>query len=190
MSDKTPQQLIQEWLSSAAPLETDDTTGAIVMMDTIHHEVHEGEMFLAEHSVASVADGGTVRLVLSSGTAKQPHVSFNVSAGGACQVYLFEGSTSTGGTAVTSYNYNRTSSRAATMTVAHTPSAGTAGTVTLINGRYLAGGNSPTTRIGGGIRQSVEFIFAPSTKYFLDTINKSGSAISINVATEWYEEIV
>jgi hypothetical protein len=182
---ESPEALIQAWLTDGL----DAATGALKTIDVVHEEVHEGEMFLAEYSAASVADGGTVRLVLTAG-ARQPHLSFNVSAGGACQVYLYEGSTSVGGTAVPTYSYNRSGTITPTMAVAHSPSAGTVGTVALVNGRYLAGGNSSNTRIGGGVRQGVEFMFAPSTKYILDTVNKSGGAITVNVATEWYEETV
>jgi len=74
--------------------------------------------------------------------------------------------------------------------VVHTPTVTATGTVTLVNGRILPGGNSPTTRVGGGIRSGAERILKPSTKYLMRVNNSSGSTIAVNVVLEWYEEDV
>ena len=39
---------------------SDETTGAALVITTEHHEVHEGEMFHAGHTAASVANGGNL----------------------------------------------------------------------------------------------------------------------------------
>lgn len=180
MSSKTSSQVLQD-------LQFDTTTGALVTMDTIHHEVHEGELFTAEYTAASVADAGTVRMVFATG-AKQPHLSMSVNAGGNCQIYIYEGVTYTGGTAVPVYNNNRLSTNTPTVSVKHTPSAGTAGTVAIVNGRLLPGGTSATTRVGGAVRPNVEYALGTSTNYFMDVVNKSGGAITVTSILEWYEE--
>ncbi len=167
----------------------DETTGAALTIDIVHHEVHEGEMFHVAHTNASVSNGASVDVLLVTG-AKEAHTVWEVFAGGLVSVYLYEGPTATPGTALNAYNMKRTSTREPTATVTHTPTGITTGSVALVNGRILPGGNSPTTRVGGGIRAGSEWILKPATKYLLRVNNGSGGAIPINVVLEWYEETV
>ena len=161
----------------------------VVTIDKVHYEVHEGELFTSEYVQESVADAGTVRVVMTTG-AKQPHFALSVSAGGACRVYMHENSTSVGGTAVPIYNNNRLSANTPSASIVHSPSAGTAGTVALINGRYIPGGASVQTRVGGGVRTGVEYGLGTAQKYIIDIVNRSGGTIIVDTILEWYEEIV
>ena len=170
-----------------APFDT--TTGAAIVMDTIHHEVHEGEMFHVSHTNGSVANNASVDVLLVTGADVESHTSWEVFAGGQVTVYLYEGATtSAAGTALTAYNMRRNSLNAPDATVTHTPTVTATGSVALVNGRILPGGTSPTTRVGGGIRSGAEWILLPGTKYLMRITNKSGGTIAINVALEWYEE--
>lgn len=173
---------------SLAPF--DDTTGAPIFMDVVHHEVHEGEMFHAAYTNGSVANGASLDMMLTTG-AKEAHTSWEEVAGGLVTVYLYEGvTTSAEGTAVTAYNMHRGKVNTPTGTVTHTPTVTATGTTALINGRILPGGTSPQTRVGGGIRSGSEWILEPSTKYLMRVTNGSGAAIAVNVVLEWYEEDV
>lgn len=166
----------------------DETTGAVLMIDTPHHEVHEGEMYHASHTVASLANGNNLDLLFRVG-AKEAHTVFEIFAGGQVTVSLFEApTTSANGTALTAYNMKRNSANVALSAVSHTPTVTATGSVALVNGRILPGGTSPTTRVGGGIRQGIEWIFAPNTAYLLRINNSSGGAIACNAGLEWYEE--
>ncbi len=167
----------------------DETTGAALMIEVAHHEVHEGEMFHVAHTNPSVSNGANVDVLLVTG-AKDCHTVWEVFAGGLVSVYLYEGPTATPGTALTAYNMKRSSLNAPTATVTHTPTGVTTGSLALVNGRILPGGNSPQTRVGGGIRAGVEWILKPATKYLMRVNNGSGGAIPINVVLEWYEETV
>ncbi len=147
-------------------------------------------MFHAGHTFASVANGASADILLSLG-AKEAHTVFEVFAGGQVSIYLYESPTVTEGnegTAVTAYNMKRSSANEPGATVTHTPTVGDTGSVALINGRILPGGTSPQTRVGGGIRQGVEWILAPTAQYLLRVTNTSGGTIAINVGLEWYEE--
>jgi hypothetical protein len=152
----------------------DETTGAALVIDTVHHEVHEGEMFHCAYTNGSVANNGTVDLLLSTG-AKEAHS-------------LYEAPTVANGTAVAVYNMKRAASNTPLSTVKHTPTVTNVGAAALVNGRILPGGNSPTTRVGGGIRSGAEWILAPNTQYLMRVVNTSGASIAINVVLEWYEE--
>lgn len=182
MTKQSALWLLQNWLHNSDPV-----TGAPTMIDTVHHEVHEGEMFHAGHTAASVANGASVDLLLTTG-AKECHTTFEVFAGGQVSVYLYEAPTIANGTAITIYNMKRSSANAPLSTVKHTPTVSATGTTALVNGRILPGGSSPQTRVGGGIRQGVEWVLAPDTAYLLRVTNGSGATIAINVGLEWYEE--
>lgn len=151
-----------------------------------HMHVHLGEMFIAEYS-ASVNNGANLDFQITAG-AKEVHLTFGISGGGQMTVYLYETPDTSGGTGVTSYNMNRTSTATATCTIVHTPSVSGTGSTPLVNGRILAGGSTPQTRIGGAIKQDTEFVLKPSTKYMPRATNSSGGTISINVACNFYEE--
>ncbi len=172
---------------SLAPF--DDATGAAVTIDVVHHETHEGEMWHAERTVTGVSDAASVNLLLHVGGAVDAHAVFEVLASGQVTVSLFESPTiNTLGTAVAVYNMNRNITDTAHSQLYHTPVITTTGTTALVNGRLLPGGNSPTTRVGGGIRQNTEWILAPGKYYLLRVTNTSGSSAAINTVVEWYEE--
>lgn len=171
-------------------IEFDSTTGALVTLETIHHEVHEGEMFHVGHTNSNVSNGANVDMLLVTG-AKEAHAVWEVFAGGQVTVTLYEAPTVTAGnegTALTAYNMKRASTNTPTAAAYHTPTVGATGSVTLVNARILPGGTSPTTRVGGGIRAGSEWILKPSTKYLMRVNNSSGGAIAVNVVMEWYEE--
>jgi hypothetical protein len=166
----------------------DSVIHGLITIDAAHHEVHEGEMFYAEHT-ASVNNGANMDMLLTIG-AKEAHLVFNVSAGGQSSIYLYESPTVANGTTVPVYNMKRASLTAALTTVKHTPSVSGVGATPLVNGRVVSGGTSPTTRVGGGIRSGTEWILKPSTSYLLRVTNDSGSTVLINTALEFYEETV
>lgn len=167
----------------------DETTGAALVISTEHHEVHEGEMWHAERTVASVADGATTDLLVRVGGLYEAHTVFEVLASGQVTVSLYESPTvGSEGVEMDVYNMRRTVTETAHSHVFHTPTITSTGSVALVNGRLLPGGTSPTTRVGGGIRQGVEWILAPGTYYLLRVRNNSGAAATINTIMEWYEE--
>ena len=165
----------------------DSATGASLMIDVAHHETHEGEMFHAEYTNASVSDAASVDVLLRTST-KDSHTVFDVYAGGQTKIYLYEAPTVTAvGTAVPAYNMNRSASLTSTVAISHTPTI-TVSTTILVNGRVLPGGTSQQTRVGGGVRQGTEWILKPNTNYLIRATNTSGGSVPINVVIEWYEE--
>lgn len=90
-----------------------------VVMEFGQHQVHEGESHGAEYystAVATISFGLTVPVYAN--TINAPHLLFHAQIyEGAGMLSLFEGSTFTGGTAVTSYNRNRNNATAPGMTI-------------------------------------------------------------------------
>lgn len=172
---------------SLAPF--DEDTGAAITIDVVHHETHEGEMWHAESTSASVANNASVDLLFHAGGGVEPHSVFEVLAGGQVTVSLYESPViSNTGIALAYYNMNRTITETAHSQIYLTPVLTSTGSVALVNARLLPGGTSPQTRVGGGIRQGTEWILAPGKYYLLRVTNTSGSATAVNMIMEWYEE--
>lgn len=164
---------------------TDELTGALSTIDVIHHEVHIGEMFMGEHS-ASVLNGANLDIRLLTG-ANGCHATFEINVGGQATLYIYEAANISVGTVVNVWNMKRTATGIAPFQMWHTPTVTGTGTVALVNGRLLAGGTNPTSRVGTGSRQNLEWILKPATEYLIRVTNSSGGAIIENVVVNGYE---
>lgn len=253
MSDKTPQQYIQEWLGgSAAPVvatfgtaatdpthATDSVAGAAdvgmavlakrvdygsvgtitpvngdyarlqvdelgrlhvaigpydpisripVTIDFDHHQVHEGETYTASYLIGSLANNASQDFRMTVGTAtatsRTPHLVNEVIGDGAAEIYLYEGGTVTGGTAIAAINRNRASLNAATMEVTHTPSVSALGTPLWIG--VLTGSKNS---VGSSERSLSEWVLKPSTTYLLRVTSKAATGLKAVVRLDWYEDM-
>lgn len=163
----------------------DDLTNALVVMDSIHHEVHEGHFWEAEHNSSSVANSSSLDMRFR--VTKDFHFSASVSAGGQSQVFLYEGANIAGGTALTVWNnYRGRGDANPPLSAWHTPAVTSTGSSALVNGRIVVGGTSPQTRVGGAIRSNSEIIVKPNTEYLLRVTNISGAAVAISIAIGGY----
>lgn len=167
----------------------DPILGSAEVIDILHSEVHAGHLWSFGHYNAVVANGANLDIHILTG-ARIPHIDFVVSAGGAATVVLYEATTVSGnGTALTVYNHRRSAQVFGPPGLAawHTPSVTGAGQQCFPT-LYLAGGTSPTTRVGGAARQAVELNLLPSARYLLRTNNSSGGNIAIGAMATFYEE--
>jgi len=164
----------------------DEISGAPYWIDVAHYEIHYGGMFHAEHSVASVANNGTVNLLFRTGDTPD-HTIFEVSVGGQSTVEMWEAPTvAVTGTLVPSWNMNRVITRTANTLLYHTPTISATSEITLVN-RIIPGGNTAQTRVGGQSSKGVEWVFAANTDYLLRITNTSGGAVPVSTVFEWYE---
>lgn len=168
----------------ASPLDPD--TGAIVTIDTIHNEVHRGEMWHGEYTFASVANGNNADLRLLTG-AQELHFDADVTVTGQATVTLYEAANISAGTAITLRNRRRLSGDLnPPYTLTHTPTVTATGATALIPGRIIPGGSNPTTRVGASTRPDVEWELLPNTEYLLRINNSSGGAIIVTVDIDAY----
>ena len=156
----------------------------LTILEHVHWMVHRGYLFQAEHA-ADVANNANLDVLLTTGS-KEAHIRFVIPAGGACRVYLYEATTASSGTNVSIINLRRLSANTPETVIVHGPTVGALGTA-LIPGRFLPGGASPTTRIGGEVRDQAELVLKPNTKHLLRTQNVSGGTITINPIISFYE---
>lgn len=187
-SNPVPVAIIGGVHITLTPEESEETA----FIDYVHKKVHDGLMYHAEYLAASIANNASLDLLLTTG-AVMPHLVISPSTGGACTFYLYsqDGTFNvTGGTPVPIYNMKRSSAAVAgIMAIAHTPVVTNPGTTPIIT-RFIPGGSSQQTRIGGGVRTGTEWILKPSQKYLMRLTNVSGASIAISCAFEWYEEDV
>lgn len=171
------------------PLSIDEITGALVTIDVVHHEIHEGELFSVSYKApdaSPIADNGTIIFAITTG-AKFCHLIGSGACGGDAQLELVEDATFTGGTAMTERNRKRTEGDGGnTAQVTRDPGAiPVAGNV--LEDLFLPGGTGGNAvGIEGGNR--VEWILKPNAIYLLRLTNRAGNAQPASLRAEWYEE--
>lgn len=167
----------------------DDSYRALKVIDFVHELVHEGRAFTVSYKPADnspIADNADITFGISVGT-RVPHVLWSAVAGGEAEVFLYEGATFTGGTALSAYNLNRGSSAALyipTTSFVLGPSITGAGTQ-LYN--YMVPGGTGGGRQGAVAREGMEWMLRPNTKYTIRLYNRSGGNGYMSLAVSFYE---
>jgi hypothetical protein len=134
----------------------DEVTGALVVIDVAHHEVHEKEMFNGTDNVAT----GTARDLLIVTGAKYVHMSTEIVADGKVKTLLYKSTTtSASGTSIPTFNKNDASNLTAVATIFHTPTVTAAGT---LMDTILTGSGA---KAGGISRSTDERVLKPNSKY-------------------------
>jgi len=165
----------------------DSTVGALSVIDTIHHEVHEGEAFEASYKSpdgAEIADDGTLELLLVMGATLEAHATFIAAAVGNFELLLAEVTVGANGTALEVNNLSAVVTDPAEVRAFHTP------VLPVIVRTYLdvwlPGGTGGKIK-GGSTREEVEHVFAPNKLYLLRLTNRSGGAQVASLHAQWYE---
>lgn len=162
----------------------DSRAGALVVIDSIEHEVHKGHYFTSTYVNTAVGNNGTVDIRLVIG-ASELHFTTEVKAAGFCTIDFYEGSTLSGGTPLATTNHNRGySDNGSDYTAYHTPVVTAVGTRLLQ--KIIASGSTPQTRVGGELRQTDEFVLSSNTTYLLRVTNLSGANTPVGVIISGY----
>lgn len=167
----------------------DRITGAMMMVDYAHHEIHSGSHYFAAHS-AELGSGASQTYLLETGgtasTTRQVHLTFDADGSAVTQFDFYEGSDRSGvATAAVVFNSNR-SYTAATSTVLMYSSVSGGSTDGTLLWRYKGGASSAQSKTPSGASREDEFILKAGTKYILRVI--SGTAANLtNVQFHWYE---
>ena len=161
--------------------------GAFVTTPHDHQKVHLGDLFTFDH-YGTVASGGTLNYLITPNATLNLHSSFAITVSGAARIYLYENPAGSAGTAIPLYNLNRDSTNTISATVKHTPTISDAGTISIVNGRYIAAGAGVPNRIGGELREDIEIILDAGKTYLYRYENISGAAGTISFYGVVYEE--
>lgn len=183
----TPDNLLPIALydTNSNPLAVDDHEYILVVMDEIHHEVHEGHTFRSWYvTPTTLANDANLDIVLTT-TTKPAHIVAAVGGGGDFEYYVYRGPTfGVDGSALPVHNLNDISANVATVAVVVGPTV--TGTGTVIDGEFHPGGSGGNAQ-GGVIRIETEDIFRIGTSYLFRVINRAGQAKKFSVELQWYE---
>lgn len=175
--------------NDGGPLSVDEITSALTVIDTVHHEVHEGETFQACYKTpdaSPLADNASIDLLFIVG-ARFPHFTFTAAAGADAEVRLYEGTTvSANGTGISVMNMKRIPPiMIAGVAAFHTPTITTLGTMLI---EALLPGGTGGNSAGGIARAGTEWDLNTNTNYLLRLINRGGNNQPASIVAQWYEE--
>lgn len=156
-----------------------------VIIDFEHHQIHEGESYLAQDIQSSIGTS-TVKYSITvptfATTINSPHMIIVCDVyNGNATVSVYESATFTGGSTVTIYNRNRNSATTAGTTI-KTGITSTNGT--LIKTFYAGAGKSTS----GSSRSETEIVLKSNTIYRIDIVGRSAGTEAI-VGFLFYEDL-
>lgn len=162
----------------------DSVEKAIVSVDSVHHEVHDGEVFECSAYLESIADDENLDLQITTG-ARKVHTSFGAELGGDGTFSFHRSPTTSDGTPVIAYNMEHSSAAVPISTLVHSPTVSDTGTQ--IIKFFLPGGSGPQA-VGGTTRGNLERILKANTKYLFRLTNISGQAQPGSILLQFYEK--
>lgn len=158
----------------------------IIVVDVNHHRLHEGRAFIAWNiypDSAKLAAGLSADIVLAAGPGTIAHVTIAMESSGDCDFFVYEGTSTTGGTAFTPVRRNRNIAATSNVAMVTNPTINTFGT--LINQQFITGGTGK--KAAGGSSGSLEYVLTPLTNYLFRLTNVNGTAHTALLELEWYE---
>ena len=168
-------------------VEFDPIFRAPIGIDTVHHEIHEGDNFIVQEGI-QLNNAAKVYLIVTPNTTKWAHMVISVTGSQDTSVSFIEGTTHTGGTAMTEVDRNRNTANSAGVVVTHTPAGALGGTTTLFSSQWgipTVGGGKGGSGGGDGLRE--EFVLAQDESYALTVTALSANANNITVSIDFYE---
>jgi hypothetical protein len=134
---------------------------------------------------AKLAAGASIDIAMASPTGVIPHITIDALCLGDAELYIYEGSTTSGGTAFIpiSRNRNYAVSNPSQVAMVIAPTVTALGTE--LDAQIIPGGIGK--KAGGGNAGSLEYVLKPLTTYLFRLTNVNGTAHAAHLALEWYE---
>lgn len=158
----------------------------LITVDVNHQRNHDGRAWFAYKiapSSAPLADGASIDIVFAAASGVLPHMTIDAICLGNSELYVYEGTVATGGTAFTPINRNRNYTTSSNVAMIINPTITTLGTQ--LDAQVLAGGSGK--KAGGGGAGTLEYVFKPLTNYLIRLTNVNGTSHAAHLALEWYE---
>lgn len=157
-----------------------------IMVDVNHQRNHDGRAWFAYKIApdsAKLADAASIDIVLASASGVIPHLTVDALCLGDAELYIYEGTSATGGTSFTPINRNRNYTTSSQVAMIINPTITALGTQ--IDAQILPGGVGK--KAGGGTAGSLEYVLKPLTNYLFRLTNVNGTAHAASLQLEWYE---
>ena len=158
-------------------------------VDVNHLRLHEGVAYYVYHThkdASKLAVGASINIAIAWPAGLEAHAFIDYQCGGETEVYAYESSTTSGGTAMTLHRRNRvitTASQAAAVLNPTVTAVGTEFYSELITSAEGSGNRSGA----GGRGTSFEFILKPLTTYLFRLTNVNSSSQMAEMRIDWYE---
>ena len=160
----------------------------MIVVDVNHQRNHDGRAFFAYKiapDTAPLASLASINIVLASPSGVFPHVTVDGMCLGDAELYIYEGTVTTGGTAFTPINRNRNYAVSNVSEVAMVINPTVTSVGTEIDAQIIPGGAGKKS--GGGTAGSLEYVLKPLTNYLFRLTNVNGTAHAASLQLEWYE---
>jgi len=189
-------------ISAIEALPLDSTTGALITIDSPHHEIHEGESFFINHVDATPTNTGEQSMIaFKTHATTRVHILYKGVASAAAHFHVFEGvgAGSAGGTDVVVYNHERDDVTASTMRRARSLTAARVTTYVAADSTNITGRTTLSTEAigatgqgqnttGGDVRAFGELILAADTVYSFAIESLDNNTNTHQIFLTWYEE--
>jgi hypothetical protein len=176
-------------LDAHAPtwLPIDPISGNRLIIEPEHGAIHDGVHFTLDYykDLGSVGSTSTV-MFTAPATATNQYIHFvcGVESDKAVDWYLYEGTSASGGSAITAYNNHRLSENLNPVTIVANPIVTSNGTILE---RHIAGSAStPQSNTGGGVVARNEWLFKPATNYMVMIVASTATTKSVINAPYYY----
>lgn len=160
----------------------------VIMVDVNHQRNHDGRAFYAYKIApdsAPLAALASIDIVLASPAGVYPHLTVDGLCLGDAELYIYEGTSTNGGTAFTPINRNRNYAISNPSEVAMVINPTVTAVGTEIDAEIIPGGVGKKS--GGGTAGSLEYVLKPLTNYLFRLTNVNGVAHAASLTLEWYE---
>lgn len=160
----------------------------MIVVDVNHQRNHDGRAYYAYKiapDTAKLASGSSINIVLASPSGVYPHVTVDGMCLGDAELYIYEGTVTTGGTAFTPVNRNRNYAVSNVSEVAMVINPTVTSVGTEIDAQIIPGGAGKKS--GGGTAGSLEYVLKPLTNYMFRLTNVNGVSHAASLTLEWYE---
>jgi len=152
-----------------------------VVMEFEHHQVHEGEAYVASLEQLSIGTS-TVKFAVQVPVNIYPHMIITVDTyNGSCIIRKYSGATFTSGSAMAKTNRNQNSSNVSAITIT---SGVTSADGTLFESFFAGSGKSA----GGSQRSMSEIILNDNSTYRFDVVGLDAGTQAI-IRFHWYEDL-
>jgi hypothetical protein len=160
----------------------------MIMVDVNHQRNHDGRAYFAYKTYptsAKLAAGASIDIVIASPSGVTPHVTIDAFCQGDAEFYIYEGTSTTGGTSYTPINRNRNYavSNPSQSAMVINPTVTSLGTE--IDGQIIPGGVGK--KASGGTTGALEYVLKPLTNYLFRLTNVNGTSHAAFLSLEWYE---
>lgn len=159
-----------------------------IMVDVNHQRNHDGRGFYAYKIApdsAKLAADASIDIVLASPSGVVLHLTVEGMCLGDAELYIYEGASTTGGTAFTSINRNRNYAVSNPSQVAMVINPTVTSVGTEIDVEIVPGGVGKKS--SGGSVGSLEYVLKPLTNYLFRLTNVDTAAHAASLQLEWYE---